>query len=198
MLGKLHTLIIDCSLSWWKTGLLILLFGMTMSQLFVVTNEFPGLATSNNPGETLVPFDMQNDLTTSQLYEQLAFWSPQAFARYRWFQIVDFVFPLVGGLMSAALAALGLRLLSEKYYGIAVSRKLFLLFLIATCFDWLENLGFIWILTMWPDQSMAAAQLAILAKQGKLLCLTIFQPIWIMLLVCGVSVWTYRKAIPER
>ena len=63
---------------------------------------------------------------------------------------------------------------------------------------WLENLGFIWILTMWPDQSMAAAQLAILAKQGKLLCLTIFQPIWIMLLVCGVSVWTYRKAIPER
>ncbi len=196
MPGNLHNFILNCSRSWWKTILLIACFALTMGQLFAVTGEFPGLAINSSLGEAVVPFDMQNDLTPAQLYEQLAVWSEASFSRYTWFQIVDFIFPLAGGLMSAVLAALGLRLLSDKYYALAVSRKLFLAFLIATCFDWLENIGFIGVLIAWPQEAMAAAHFAILAKKCKLFFLNVFQPAWILLLVSGGLKWAYQKIRP--
>ena len=193
MFSKIQDLVIACSESWWKIALLIAGFGLTFGQLIAVTGEFPALALDTSLGEAIVPFDMQNDLTPTQLFAQLAVWSEQSFARYSWFQAVDFLFPLVGGLMSATLAALGLRLLSPKYYSIAVAKKLFLLFFIATCFDWLENAGFIWVLAAWPEESMQAARFAITAKKLKLFFLNIFQPVWVLLLLTGTIVWLYRK-----
>jgi hypothetical protein len=143
-----------------------------------------------------IPFDMQNSLTKEQVFEQLATYTDAAFDNYLWFQLVDFFFPLLGGLMMAALCAFALRTLSDKYSGIAVNRNLFLLFLVPTIFDWLENTGFLLVINSWPEAAETAATFGVTAKQLKLGTLLITQPVALVLLLAGLLKWIYRRVKP--
>ncbi len=167
MLATLNQFIVNCSTSWWKT--LLLLAGQTGSLLILlrIEGKFPAIAS----GAT--PFDMQNQLTVTQIFEQLAGYSDAAFRSYYIFQAVDFVFPLLGGLFMAAVFSFALRHAAPGWYAIAVARRLLILLLAATLFDYLENLNFLWVVNAWPDEAMRAAQLGVLAKQAKLACMNL-------------------------
>lgn len=181
MLTKLNHFIIACSLSWWKTTLLILGFSGTISTLMLITATFPDISGGHEP------FDMQNSLSVADMWIQLATYTEQAFSRYALFQLVDYLFPLFGGLMMAALCAFALRGISEKAYSTASHKNLFLLFLIPTVFDWLENCGFLWVIIAWPEQADTAAAFAVTAKKCKLVTLMISQSVALLLLVAGLS-----------
>ncbi len=167
MLARLNQFIVNCSTSWWKT--LLLLAGQTSSLLVLLRIEagFPAIAS----GAT--PFDMQNQLTVTQIFEQLPGYSDAAFRSYFVFQAVDFVFPLLGGLFMAAVFSFALRHAAPGWYATAVNWKLLVLLLAATLFDYLENLNFFWVVNVWPDEAMVAAQLGVLAKQAKLACMSL-------------------------
>jgi hypothetical protein len=192
MLTKLNNFVIACSFSWWKTGLLILGFSGTISTLMLITAGFPDISGGHEP------FDMQNSLSVSDIWAQLATYTEQAFSSYALFQVVDYLFPLLGGLMMAALCAFALRGLSAKAYATASNKKLFLLFLIPTVFDWLENLGLLWVIIAWPEQAQTAAVFAVTAKKCKLATLMLSQPVALLLLVAGLSKRLYTFIRPTK
>jgi len=165
MTDAINRFIIGCSQTWWKMLLLFCGQAVTMQLLFGIEKTFPALTAGD------VPFDMQNTLQASQVFEQLAGYSPEAFAAYYRFEAVDFAFPLFAGLFLASLLTFSLRHAAPGWYASAVKHKLLVLVLLATVFDYLENLNFLWAVSAWPDQVHMAAQLGVLAKKAKLACM---------------------------
>lgn len=165
MLATINRFIVDCSQSWWKVLLLFVGQTATMQVLMAIEAGFPAITNGD------VPFDMQNSLRAEQVFKQLAGYSQQAFSDYYLFQLVDFAFPLLAGLFLASVCAFALRHAIPTWYQIATAKNLFALLLLATVFDYLENLNFLWVMASWPEKAELAAQLGVLAKQGKLACM---------------------------
>jgi hypothetical protein len=165
MLQRLNAFILWCSQTWWAVALLFAGQFGSMRILNAITQKFP----SQTAGD--IPFDMQNSLTTEQVFTQLSGYSEAAFASYYRFQAVDFAFPLFGGLFLAAVCAFAVRHAAPRWYAWAAARNLFVLILLATAFDYLENVGMLWTVSAWPAQVQAAAQLGVTAKVAKLTCL---------------------------
>ena len=162
MLSTINRFIIACSHSWWK--FLIIVAGQigTMTVLQRITTDFPDAAGG------AVPFDMQNSLTPKMIFEQLAGYTDEAYRLYYVFTAVDYFFPLFAGLMLATVTAFALRHASERGYRIALEKNLFVLLLVPTALDWMENLMLITAIQAWPAQLNVVAVLAVAAKWGKL------------------------------
>jgi hypothetical protein len=188
MLTRINLFIVACSQSWWKFLLIFLGQFGTMQVLTAITGEFPEAAAGN------VPFDMQNTLQPGQIYSQLDGYTDRAFDLYATFQIVDYFFPLFAGLLLATICAFSLRMASPGLYATAVNRNLFLLLLIPTCFDWLENLNLLCVVTAWPKQVELAATLAVAAKMAKLGSMGIAFLVTLLLLLWGAYGWVSRRA----
>ena len=191
MLTRLNNFIVDCSLTGWKVLVIVVCFGLTMWQLQSVTAAFPALT------DGYTPFDMQNSLTTEQIYPQLATYTDEALGLYRWFQSVDFIFPMVAALMMAVITAFSVRVVLPDTYPKVVGNRLLLLFFLPALFDWAENIGFLWIVSLWPEQSAEAANLAIIAKKAKLGSLFYAaQPIFGALLVLALLKLAWLRIRP--
>jgi hypothetical protein len=187
MLTRINSFIIGISVSWWKFLLVFIAFNSTLFGLQNITASFPDISGGHQP------FDMQNDLQSYQIFEQLSTYTDQAFSAYSLFQAIDYFFPLFGGLVIAAIAAFSLRHLSTKYYEIAVSKNLFLLMFIPTICDWLENLTLLSVIVAWPEEAGTLAALAVAAKKAKLVTLLIAQPITLLLLLSAALRWAGQK-----
>lgn len=187
MLTSINRFIVACSQSWWKVLLLFLGQSASFQIMAGVTERFPELTAG------AVPFDMQNSLTVKQIFAQLAGYSPAAFTEYYLFQAVDFVFPLVAGLFLAAVFAFGMRHAWPAGYDYLNSRNLFTLILLATAFDYLENVNLLWVVSAWPEQATVAAQLGVIAKQAKLACLYLAFAVTGLSLLGAALRWVGRK-----
>lgn len=188
MLSATTRFIVSCSESWWKVLLLFLGFGGTLAALQQITGRFPGISGGS------VPFDMQNDLTASQIFAQLSTYSDEAFSSYYLFQAVDFAFPLLASLFLAALLAFGLRHTASGWYAIAVGKNLLVLMLLPALFDYLENINFLWVIAAWPDPAEIAAQLGVLAKKAKLACVALANGLTALSLLTAAGRWLGQKA----
>jgi hypothetical protein len=188
MLKLCNDFIIACSKSWWKFLLLVAGQIVTMGIMMGwINREFPTVSDGN------VPFDMQNNLTVEQIFTQLESYTDRAFDLYAIFQAVDYVFPVVAGLVLATVCAFGLRNTSARLYAVADKRNLFLLILIPAVFDWSENLNLLCVIIAWPEQIEVAARMAVLSKQGKLASMNIGFAITGVLLITGVTGWVRKK-----
>ncbi len=187
MLTALNRFIMDCSQSWWKVLLLFAGQTATMQVLMAIEARFPAITNGD------VPFDMQNSLRPEQVFEQLAGYTEQAFSDYHLFQLVDFAFPLLAGLFLASVCAFALRHAIPGWYKIAAAKNLFVLILLATVFDYLENLNFLWVIISWPEKAELAAQLGVLAKQGKLTCMMTGFTLTGLFLLIALLRWIGRK-----
>ena len=187
MLSVLNRFIVSCSESWWKILLLFAGQFATLQGLSLITAGFPDVSSGN------VPFDMQNNLQSTQVFEQLNGYTDQAFADYYLFQAIDFAFPLLAGLFMATVCAFALRHAAPRWYAIAVDRKLLLLLMLATVFDYLENLNFLWVVTAWPEPAELAAHLGVLAKKAKLACMYTSFAVAALLLLSAAGRWAGIK-----
>ncbi|MCP4089588.1 MAG: hypothetical protein GY746_07325 [Gammaproteobacteria bacterium] len=193
MLTKLNNFIINCSTSWWKFLLLIAGQASTMGIMMGWINQkFPAASGGN------LPFDMQNNLTVNQIFSQLENYTDKAFELYTVFQITDYFFPLFAGLVLATICAFSLRHTSESLYQIAKNRNLFLLLLIPSLFDWAENLNLLCVIISWPNKIELSAQLAVLAKQGKLAFMNVSFALTGILFITGLFGWIKSKVRPRR
>jgi hypothetical protein len=187
MLLKINEFIVNCSQSWWKFLLLVGGFVGTLMTLTNISAKFPAAT------DGYEPFDMQNGLTDSDIFTQLATYTPEAFQLYSWFQAVDYLFPLFAGLMLAAAGAFGLRHAWPAAYAKAETNKLLALFMIPSLFDWLENLSLLRVITAWPDQSPLAATFAVGAKAGKLSSMNVVFALIGLLLLAAAIRWIVGK-----
>jgi hypothetical protein len=187
MFGHINQFIINCSQSWWKFLLIFLGQTGTMQVLMRITGEFPSVTAGD------VPFDMQNTLKPDQVFIQLEGYTERAFDLYMIFQATDYLFPLFAGLLLATVCAFSLRHLAPGFYSTAVARNLFVLLLIPTAFDWLENINLLWAVTAWPEPAHVAANLAVAAKMGKLTTMGIAFLITGVLLIGAAGNWLIQR-----
>lgn len=187
MISGINQFIITCSQSWWKFLLIFIGQFGTMRILTSITEEFP-LVTGGD-----VPFDMQNTLQSGQIFSQLEGYTDRAFDLYMRFQTVDYFFPLFAGLLLATVCAFSLRAASPRLYAAAAQRNLFVLLLIPTVFDWLENLSLLYVVNAWPNQAELGAKLAVIAKMAKLGSMGIAFVVTLVLLLWGTSQWISRR-----
>jgi len=187
MISKTNQFIVACSQSWWKFLLIFLGQTGTMQVLMRITAEFPSVTAGD------VPFDMQNTLKPEQIFTQLEGYTERAFDLYMIFQATDYFFPLFAGLLLATICAFSLRHLSPSYYAKATANNLFVLLLIPTVFDWLENINLLWAVAAWPEPALAAANLAVAAKMGKLATMGIAFLVTGALLLGAAGSWIARR-----
>ena len=162
MLSKLNQFIIRCSSSLQIFILLFVGFLATLRGLLFIGEKFQPHA-----GGAL-PFDLQNSLSREQIFAQLESYNDQAYNLYYIFTAIDYFFPLFAGLFLAAIWAYALRNSIPRWYQLALQKNLFVLLLIPTAFDWLENIALITTITAFPNELSSTADIAIIAKQIKL------------------------------
>ncbi len=81
-----------------------------------------------------------------------------------------------------------------RWYTIAEQKNLFVLFLLATLFDWLENIAVLSVIAGYPNELSTIATLAVAAKMGKLGFVFLFQGLSLLLLIFCAGQWLARKA----
>jgi hypothetical protein len=166
--------------------LFVLAFIVAFGSLFAVFGPIQLAFAEATNG--LLPFDLQHQLTSAQISEQLPDYTELARQLYYAFSFVDFFFPFFAAIFMAAIAAFSLRYLAPQAYAWVEQRKLFPLLMLATAFDWLENICALLVISQYPTEMSAAAGLLVLAKQGKLVFVAVSQAVgWSLLLAATVK-----------
>jgi hypothetical protein len=140
---------------------MVVFFG-SLQVLLRIGSRFPELAGG------AAPFDLQNELRPDQVYAQLGGYTDQARNLYYVFTTIDFVFPLFAGLFIAATTAFALRNSLPRFYATLVARRLLPVLMLATVFDWLENLSAIATISLYPAEFAWLPVLLVAVKKLKL------------------------------
>ena len=187
MLRALNQLIIRISSSGWLfLATVVLAFG-SLAALLQIGQRFPAVAGGAEP------FDLQNALTAGQVLEQLPLYTEAAYRQYYLFTAIDYLFPLAAGLFQAAIATFCLRYAWPRAYAAITARQLLPLLLLATLFDWCENIAAITAITAWPDTTATMAGALVAAKKLKLGFLGAAQGVTLLLLAAAVVRWVMRR-----
>ncbi len=161
MLGRLQELILRISRTWWLYLIVLVLFIGSLRALTRIGEHFPAYA-----GGAL-PFDLQNDLRANQVYPQLAGYTEQARELYYAFTLIDYAFPFFAGLFITATVAFALRNSLPRLYDALVARKLLLMLMLATAFDWLENVTAVSAIVLYPVEVSWLPAMLVVAKKCK-------------------------------
>jgi hypothetical protein len=187
MLGRLQDLIVRISKTWWLYLIVLLLFTGSLQALLRIGERFPAHAA----GEA--PFDLQDDLQAAQVYPQLAGYTDQARELYYAFTLIDYAFPLFAGLFIAATVASALRYGAPRFYAVLVARKLLPLLMLATAFDWLENVVAVWIIASYPPGNSWLPGLLVAAKKCKLAFMWFGTGAMLLAVLAAAATWLGRR-----
>ena len=161
MLAMLNRLIVRTSSTPW---LFVTAFAVnfgTLQAMFQIARRFEA--------ETgFQPFDLQNGLTPQQVLAQLPAYTDHARQLYFGFTALDYIFPFAGALFMSGIAAFCLRRSFPQLYAALVARNLLPLLMLASLFDWCENVAAITAILSWPDTTTAMATAIVVAKKLKL------------------------------
>jgi hypothetical protein len=183
MIGGLNRLIIRISCSGWLFIATTVVFVTSLGALMQIGEAFPAVAGGAQP------FDLQNDLTTAQVVDQLRAYTDDARRQYFLFTAIDYVFPLAAGLFLAAIAAFCLRRSFPEAYALAAGRSLFPLLMAGTLFDWVENLAALAAILSYPEVSTGLATALVVAKRLKLTLVVTVQLLVALLLLATAWKW---------
>jgi hypothetical protein len=187
MLGRLQDLVVRISRTWWLYLIVLLLFIGSLRALTQIGERFPSYA----GGAT--PFDLQNDLRADQVYPQLAGYTAQARELYYAFTLIDYAFPFFAGLFITATVAFALRNSLPRLYAALVARKLLLVLMLATAFDWLENVTALATIVLYPTEISWLPALLMVAKKCKLAILLVSNGTMFAAVLFAAGHWLVRR-----
>ncbi len=182
MLELLNQFIVRCSFSLGGFVLLFVGFAGSLRTLLYIGEKFQPHAAG------ALPFDLQNSLTTDEIFSQLAGYSDKAYDLYYVFTAIDYFFPLFAGLFLATIWPYVLRHSLPRWYEIALQKNLFVLLLIPTLFDWLENISLLTVIVAFPNELNSAADAAVIAKQIKLATTYLAQASTLLIMLTAVVI----------
>ncbi|HYO70652.1 MAG TPA: hypothetical protein VEU33_31695 [Archangium sp.] len=140
----------------------VLVFCLSFYGLFRITDAFAAVTGG------FQPFDMQNVLKVDGVLAQLPLYTDDSRRLYAAFAATDFVFPAVGGLVVGGAAAFLMRHGLPSVYVRFEARRGFVLFLLPTLFDFLENVAALAVIFLAPPPSRALATILVGFHQLKL------------------------------
>jgi hypothetical protein len=186
MLDRLQDFALRASRTWWLYLTVCAVFFGSIRLLTAIGERFRPLAGG------VLPFDLQNGLTPVDVYTQLASYTPQAVQLYWLFNAIDYVFPLFAGLFVVATTAFALRYARPAWYARLVSGRWLLWLLLASAFDWAENLTAIVTITWYPDEVAALPVLLVTFKQAKLAGIAFSNGVMGLALLLAAATWVAR------
>jgi len=187
MLGRLQDLILRISRTWWLYLIVLSLFVGSLRALMRIGDRFPAYAGG------AAPFDLQNDLLADQVYPQLAGYTQQARELYYAFTLIDYAFPFFAGLFITATVAFSLRKSLPRLYDALVARKLLLVLMLATAFDWLENVTAVSMIVLYPTEVGGLPALLVAAKKCKLAALMVSNGAMTAAVLFAAGSWLLRR-----
>ena len=187
MLDRLQAFAIRISRSWWLYLTVLGLFIGSLQALTRIGALFPAYAAG------AIPFDLQNGLLPEQVYAQLANYSDSARQLYYAFTLIDYAFPFFAGLFMTATVAFALRNSRPKLYDALVARRLLLVLMIATAFDWLENVTAVAAIALYPMEISWLPGLLVLAKKCKLAFMVVSNAAMFAALLYAAGHWLVGK-----
>lgn len=187
MLGRLQDLVIRISKTWWLYLIVLFLFIGSLQVLMRIGERFPAYAAG------AVPFDLQNDLQADQVYAQVAGYTDQARELYYAFTLVDYAFPFFAGLFITATVAFALRYGVPRFYEALVARKLLLVLMLATAFDWLENVLAGLVIALYPAETAWLPGLLVAAKKCKLAFMWVSNGAMLLAVLTAAGTWLGRR-----
>lgn len=190
MLGRLQDFVLRTSKTWWLYLTVFILFFGSLQALMRIGERFPAVAA----GAT--PFDLQNGLEARQVYPQLAGYTDQARELYYAFTLIDWAFPFFAGLFITATVAFALRNSLPALYEKLAARKLLLVLMLATVFDWLENLAAVATVALYPAEVAALPVLLVIAKKFKLAFMAFSNGAMLLAVVAAAAVRLFRRPRP--
>jgi len=186
MLGFINQKLIDWSQSWKVFLLVVLGQAVTLSALLNISQKMADI-------NGLQAFDMQNALSVQQIFTQLPQYTSESFNLYYLFQAVDYVFPVVAGLVLAIASVFLMRYSLPGIYSRFASLKLFPLLMLGTLFDFLENIFLLSVILAYPNELESVATLAIIAKKCKLTMIMVSGGITSLLTILGIITLVRKK-----
>ena len=187
MLGRLQELILRISRTWWLYLIVLLLFAGSLQALMRIGEHFPPYAGG------AIPFDLQNDLRADQVYPQLSGYTAQARELYYAFTLIDYAFPFFAGLFITATVAFALRNSLPRLYDALVARKLLLVLMLSTAFDWLENITAVSAIVLYPTEVGWLPELIVLAKKCKLAGVVVSNGAMFAAILFAAGHWAVRR-----
>lgn len=187
MLGRLQDLVIRISKTWWLYLIVVVLFVGSLQALMRIGDLFPEYAAG------AAPFDLQNDLQPGQVYPQLAGYTNQARELYYAFTLIDYAFPFFAGLFISATTAFALRYSVPRVYDALVARRLLLVLMLATAFDWLENVAAASAIVMYPVEIGWLPGLLVFAKKCKLGLIAFSNGVMVLAVLAAAGTWVARR-----
>ena len=115
----------------------------------------------------LRPFDLNFGITAEAMYEALPSYTSRSRSLYLWFALADFVYPAAA---SAFFALLWAWMFKRRPYPLYVALSAMGILLVPFLFalvDWLENLGFLFVIFRYPAEHPAIGNLAGTLKKIK-------------------------------
>lgn len=174
----------------WAVALVFFLNGLCLVILFGIEGQFKAL--------TEMPvFDTQNDLTRDKILTQIPLYEGEARNIYWAFAAFDFVFPLVGGIFFTLLYGYFLRRFPWGWADQLWRGRFYVLPLLTTAFDYLENVGFIATLLGGTPPSETAMQMALTFKQLKLFSLNANNVLSGVLLIVFIVAALQVRGLPK-
>jgi hypothetical protein len=187
MLGRLQDLIIRISVTWWLYAAVLFLFVGSLQALTRIGRLFPAYAGG------AAPFDLQNDLVAGEVYPQLAGYTDQARELYYAFTLIDYAFPFFAGLFITATVAFALRTSLPRLYAALLASRLLLVLMLATAFDWLENVTALTTIVLYPAEVSWLPTLLVVAKKCKLATLLVSNGAMFAALLFAAGHWLVQR-----
>lgn len=190
MIDALNRLIVRISRSRSLFILTLIIAVGAFQALMRVGEDFPSLAGGAQP------FDLQNGLSVDDVLLQLPGYSSEARQQYYLFTAIDYVFPLAAGLMLAAIAAFCMRYALPTAFAAVNARRLFPLLLLASLFDWCENVAAVTAIASYPATTSVMATALVIAKRLKLGFLVASQSLTLLLMLAAAGRWLRNRLRP--
>ncbi len=187
MLGRLQEFALRISRTWWLYLGVLVLFAGSLQALTRIGKMFPAFAGGASP------FDLQNGLRADQVYPQLAGYTQPARDLYYAFTLIDYAFPFFAGLFITATVAFALRNSLPGVYAAVVSRKLLLVLMLPTAFDWLENVSAVSAILLYPTEIRWLPALLVATKQCKLATLVVSNVAMAAVVLVAAGNWLLQR-----
>jgi hypothetical protein len=159
-----------------------LLFLMSFYSFSLISAEFAKVT------HGYIPLDLQFPLTVDGIFEQLPAYTSASKRWYQIFVVIDFIFPPVASLFVVMLWGVTIKHYAQPLLLSLARRGWLLLPMISALLDWLENIGLLYVVHVFPVvEAYGVAELAVNLRILKLASLAALAGLTVVILIISMN-----------
>jgi hypothetical protein len=159
-----------------------LLFLLSFGSFSLISAEFAKVT------QGYIPLDLQFPLTVDHIFEQLPAYNSDSMRWYKIFGFMDFIFPPVASLLVVMVWGVTIKHYVQPLLLSLAKRGWLLLPMISALLDWLENIGLLYVVTVFPEvEAYGVAELAVNLRILKLASLALLAGLTLVIFIISIN-----------